>query len=30
MKFSLAPVQSLNRFNKLKEQAILAESLGFE
>ncbi|MGI9553390.1 MAG: LLM class flavin-dependent oxidoreductase [Thermodesulfobacteriota bacterium] len=30
MKFSLAPVQSLNRFNKLKEQAILAESLGYE
>ena len=30
MKFSLAPVQSLNRFDKLKQQAILAESLGFE
>ena len=30
MKFSFAPVQSLNRFKKLKEQAILAEALGFE
>ena len=30
MKFSFAPVQSLNRFDKLKQQAILAESLGFE
>ena len=30
MKFSLAPVQSKNRFDKLKHQAILAEQLGYE
>ena len=30
MKFSLAPVQSRNRFDKLKNQAILAEQLGYE
>ena len=30
MKFSLAPVQSQNRFDKLKRQAILAEQLGYE
>jgi alkanesulfonate monooxygenase SsuD/methylene tetrahydromethanopterin reductase-like flavin-dependent oxidoreductase (luciferase family) len=30
MKFSLAPIQSRNRFDKLKHQAILAEQLGYE
>ena len=30
MKFSFAPVQSLNRFDRLKQQALLAEELGFE